>query len=214
MLGVPLLREGVPIGVIALSRRTVRPFTDRQIELVTTFADQAVIAIENARLFNELRQRTDDLSKRTPTSPNAGAADRDIGRAEGHHQLAVRLQPVFEAMLENAVRDLRGQVRQYLSLGRRAFTRRVAQYTARLRRISRRHRYPIKPGLHTSRMVARKTDDTRRRSRQAGLDEQRSGASPPLTPRRTDITRRSNVRENELVGVFHLIPPRGPAFHR
>ena len=97
-LGLPLLREGHPIGVLLLSRVIVRPFEDKHIELLTGFADQAVIAIENARLLNELRQRTTDLSEAFEQQKATSDLLQVISSSPG------TLEPVFQAMLENAVR--------------------------------------------------------------------------------------------------------------
>src|SRR5207344_3147441 len=98
VLCVPLLREGESIGIIILRRTEVRPFSDKQIALLQTFADQAVIAIGNVRLFEEVQARTRELTESLQQQTATSEVLEVISSSPGE------LEPVFQAMLENAVR--------------------------------------------------------------------------------------------------------------
>src|SRR5262249_59962117 len=97
-LAVPMLRDGKPVGAISVGKTEALPFSQRQIQLLTTFADQAVIAIENVRLFETEQQRTRELSEALEQQTATSEVLQVISSSPGE------LEPVFQSMLANAVR--------------------------------------------------------------------------------------------------------------
>ena len=113
MLSTPLMREGIPIGTIHIRRKEVRPFTETQIKLLETFASQAVIAIENVRLFKELQARNRDLTEALEQQTATSEILRVIASSP------TDIQPVLDAVAANAARLCEASDAQIVSRRRR-----------------------------------------------------------------------------------------------
>ena len=142
MLLVPMLKEGELVGSIVIYRQELRPFNDKQIELLTSFAAQAVIAIENARLLNELRQRTDDLSESLEQQTATSEVLEVISSSPGE------LEPVFQAMLANAMRICEAKFGNLLLFDGEGF-RAAAFQNAPRAYVDMYDKGPLRPGPHT-----------------------------------------------------------------
>jgi signal transduction histidine kinase len=142
-LAVPLLRDGIPVGALTVGKAEPIPFSDRQIQLLTTFADQALIAIENVRLFETEQQRKRELSEALEQQTATSEVLRVISSSPGE------LEPVFNAMLENATRMCEAKFGSMALREGDAF-RYVAQHNAPPAWLELRRREPlVRPGPGT-----------------------------------------------------------------
>ena len=203
-LVAPMLREGIPIGTITLWKTEVQPFTKNQIELVKTFADQAVIAIENTRLLNELRQRTDDLTVSLEQQTATSEVLSVISRSK------FDLQPILQSVVDTAARLCRANQAVIFRLEGGAY-RFAAGYSIVPAYLEIERQTPISPGPGTlvgrtamSRQVARIddawTDPLYEKKEDAKIGGHRSMIGVPL------------MRDGEPVGVIGLSRSRVDPF--
>ena len=153
LLSVPMLKDNELVGTITIYRAQTGSFTDKQIELIQNFAAQAVIAIENTRLLNELRQRTDDLSEALAQQTATSEVLQVISSSPGE------LEPVFKTMLENATRICEARFGSLLLYDGDVF-RHVALHNAPQAWAAEQQRDPVPP-RHAARVLYR-VADTRR----------------------------------------------------
>jgi adenylate cyclase len=193
---VPMLKENELIGAIGIYRQDVRPFTDKQIELVQNFAAQAVIAIENTRLLSELRQRTDDLTESLEQQTATSEVLQVISSSAGE------LKPVFETMLESAVRICGAKFGNLLLVEGDAF-RHVALHGAPQAYLEKRRREPViraRPGSDLDRV---------RRTKQIVqvADMKMEDAATPAIVELAGARTFLNVpmlKDNELIGTIGI----------
>ena len=209
LLGVPMLKENELIGAFTLYRQEVRPFTEKQIALLTNFAAQAVIAIENARLLNELRQRTTDLTERTADLTEA--LEQQTATSEVLQVISSSpgdLQSVFQAMLEKAVRICDAKFGSILRWDNEV-AHLVATHNAppAFAEARRRSQNPANPKTSFGRMVATKAvvhvADAAAEPGYVELHDPAAVAAVELGGQRTALYV-PMLKESELIGAFTL----------